>query len=119
MRHVQIQNRQNGCTLGTRIGCAETFKTRLVGLLNRKEALSPEEGLWITPCSGIHTFGMRFSIDAIGLDKALRVVKLWPNVPPHRLRPVSLGVRSVLELRAGEIERQCVRLGDQLHAVSA
>ena len=66
------------------------------------------------PSSGVHTLGMMFSIDVIGLDKELRVVKLWPCLVPFRVTSVSLKVRSVVELEAGRIEACQVQLGDLL-----
>ncbi len=66
------------------------------------------------PSSGVHTLGMMFSIDVIGLDKELRVVKLWPRLVPFRVTSVSLKVRSVVELEAGRIEACQVQLGDLL-----
>ena len=56
-----------------RVKRADTFATRLVGLLGRA-GLQEDEGLWISPCRGIHTMGMRFAIDALFLDETHRVV---------------------------------------------
>ena len=66
----------------------------MVGLLG-KRGLNAGEGLWIKPSSGVHTLGMMFGIDVIGLDKELRVVKLWPRLVPFRVTSVSLKIRSV------------------------
>jgi uncharacterized membrane protein (UPF0127 family) len=71
-------------------------------------------GLWIKPSSGVHTFFMRFAIDVIGLDKNLRVIKLWPDLVPWRVTSVSLQLRSVIELSAGHIAECGVQLGDVL-----
>jgi hypothetical protein len=38
----------------------------MFGLLGRR-GLNAGEGLWIKPSFGVHTVGMRFPIDAIGL----------------------------------------------------
>jgi uncharacterized membrane protein (UPF0127 family) len=53
----------------------------MIGLLNRK-ALAQGEGLLLDRCYGIHTFGMRFPIDVVFLDKELRVMRAVPALPP-------------------------------------
>lgn len=115
MQTVAILNRLNGVVIGERIGCAQTSITRLVGLLGRSN-LEGGEGIWIRPSSGIHTFGMRFAIDVVGLDRDMRVIKLWSRVKPHRVTSVSTRIRSVLELAAGEIAARSIQLGDVLNA---
>lgn len=115
MQTVAIVKRKDGAVVGDRIGCAKTSVTRLVGLLGRR-SLKAGEGIWITPSSGIHTFGMRFAIDVVGLDHDMRVIRLWPRVKPQRITSVSRTTRSVLELAAGEIAMRSIQLGDVLSA---
>ncbi len=55
-------------TVGTRITIADTSLTRLIGLMGRRR-LDAGCGLLIRPSSGIHTFGMLFSIDVVALDR--------------------------------------------------
>lgn len=76
--------------------------------------LDAEEGLWIRPCSGVHTFGMAFAIDVVGLDGDWRVTKLWQNLRPHRMTSLVPRVRSVIELPAGSIDNRSIHLGDVL-----
>ena len=52
---------------------ANTMRLRLVGLLGVKH-LEPSTGLFIKPSSGVHTFGMRFPIDIVSLDRDNRVL---------------------------------------------
>ncbi len=78
---------------------ADGFVSRAVGLLGRKD-LPVGEGLWIEPCAQIHTFFMSFSIDAVFLDRGLKVVRVLENLPPWRVSPWITGARSVLELPA-------------------
>jgi len=85
----------------------------MFGLLGRR-GLDSGEGLWIKPSSGVHTIFMRFTIDVIGLDKEMKVVKLWSDLVPYRLTSVSTKVRSVIELPAGQIASSGVRVGDRL-----
>ncbi len=91
---------------------ADTFYTRLVGLLNDKQ-LEYGDGLWIKPCNSIHSIGMRFKFDAIFLDKNLRVVHLVPEMKPWRISKMVFSADSVLELPAGHIALTATELGDQ------
>jgi len=85
----------------------------MFGLLGRK-GLDVGEGLWIKPSSGVHTFFMLFSIDVIGLDRELNVIKLWHCLPPFRVTSVSMKLKSVIELPCGAIKAADVRIGDRL-----
>jgi uncharacterized protein len=92
---------------------ADTFITRLVGLLGR-DGLEPGEGLLITPSSGVHTWGMSFPIDIVALDAEMRVTKLSPYVGPWRIAGLSFGTRAVLELPAGQISQADLLVGDTI-----
>jgi len=70
--------------------------------------------LWIKPSSGVHTFGMAFTIDVVGLDRDLKVIKLWRCLVPFRVTSVSLKLKSVLELPCGTIKASQTKLGDQI-----
>ena len=61
-------------------------------------------GLELSPCRSIHTFGMRFALDLIWLDRTGQVVRVDEAVPPRRFR-TCLGARSVIEVRGGSAER--------------
>ena len=115
MQNVAILNQTTCAEVGQCIKRAESSLTRLLGLLG-KGSLEAGEGIWIRPSSGIHTFGMRFAIDVVGLDREMRVVKLWPRVKPQRMTSVNMAVKSVLELAAGEIEARSIQIGHVLHA---
>jgi uncharacterized membrane protein (UPF0127 family) len=82
------------------------------GLLGR-ERLSLGGGLWILPCQAVHTFGMRFPIDLVYLDRKKRVRKVTGEVPPGRLS-ACLFAHSVLELPPGTIHATQTQLGDTL-----
>jgi len=59
---------------------------------------------------GIHTFGMKFPIDVIILDKENRVVALRKNVKPNRLYFWNPMYNTVLELPLGTIEEKKILL---------
>jgi uncharacterized protein len=82
--------------LGRELAVAETRVSRLLGLalLDWAEA---GEGLLIPHCHAVHTFGMRFPLDLIFLDRAGRVIELRRGVPPRRFAACG-GAESVVEL---------------------
>lgn len=69
---------------GVRAEVAETLAERTKGLIGR-DSLPPGTGLLIKRCNCIHTFFMRFAIDATFLDGEGRVVRIVRNIRPWRL----------------------------------
>lgn len=110
---MTFRNRTKANTIGTQIAVAETSLTRLVGLAGRRR-LDAGCGLLIRPSSGIHTFGMLFSIDVVALNKNLEVLKLWHRLAPFRMTSINLKTDSMLELPAGQIRNCQIKVGDQL-----
>jgi uncharacterized protein len=116
--HVQtvvVRNQTRDILLAESADVADTSATRQKGLLGR-DRLSPGQGLWIVPCEGVHTCGMRFPIDVLYLDRHKRVRKLRHAMMPWRLSLCFLA-HSVLELPAGMIEESGTKTGDQLDLV--
>jgi uncharacterized membrane protein (UPF0127 family) len=97
MKNLRITIPAKAVTVGARIGLADTSMTRLFGLLG-KRGLEAGSGILIRPSNGVHTFFMQFPIDVVGVDRDLRVVKLWPRLVPWRVTSVSRKVQSVIEL---------------------
>ena len=118
MRLVQVVNQTRGIAVGEEIELADTSFRRMWGLLGRSK-LSAGGGLWIRPSSGVHTLGMKFAIDVVGLDKGMRVVKLWPDLLPFRVTSVSLKIQSVIELPAGTIKERQIEVGDCFQIAAA
>ncbi len=114
---MRVLNLTRQIVLASRAEVADTGEKRRKGLLGRT-ALVPGEGLWILPCEAVHTFGMRFVIDLVYLDRKLRVKKIKCNVPPWRLS-ACLTAHSILELAAGSIRATQTRPGDQLEFSSS
>ena len=78
----------------------ETMRERARGLCGRDE-IGPDEGMLLRRCRSVHTFGMRFPIDAVLLDAGDRVIAVV-RLSPGRLLLPRPHVRSVLEVVAGE-----------------
>jgi hypothetical protein len=101
-------------TLIAQLEIAESFAARAKGLLGR-QSLGEEQALWIKPSNSIHTFFMKFAIDVIFLDRSLKVRKTFQNVRPGRLILPVWAAASVIELKAGFLQKNPVHLGEQLH----
>ena len=67
--------------------------------------------------AGVHTFGMQFSIDIIGVARDGRVVKVREHVPPRRV-VFAWTAFAILELAAGVAPLTGVAVGDRLVVVS-
>ncbi len=113
MREVTLK-RENGDVVCDRCVVADSPVSRMRGLLGRSE-LRPGEGLLLSPASSIHTWFMRFPIDAVFLDRDLRVVGISDDIRPWRATG-RRGAKAVLELPAGETGRRGLALGDLLVA---
>ena len=75
MRHETI--------LGVDAEVAESAFERMRGLIGR-DGLGSGKGMLITKCNCIHTFFMRFPIDATFLGRKGEVVKVVRNIRPWR-----------------------------------
>jgi uncharacterized protein len=109
---VRVHNTTKSLPLGDAILVADDGPTRRTGLL-RHSHLAPGEGLWIVPCEGVHTFGMKFAIDVVFLDRKKQILKVRKNMPVRRFS-VCLRAHSVLELPAGMIDETGTTTGDVL-----
>jgi uncharacterized membrane protein (UPF0127 family) len=116
MKLVKVVNETRGAVIGDRVEVANTSMRRLFGLLGRR-SLNAGQGLWIKPSSGVHTMGMMFPIDVVGLDRKGTVLKVWKDLVPFRVTSVSLKMHSVIELRAGQIAESGTHVGDTLKMV--
>jgi len=114
---LQVTNRSRETILADFVDVAGNGASRRKGLLGR-EGLGPGQGLWIVPCEAVHTFGMRFPIDDVYLDRSKRIMKVQTGLPPWRLS-VCVLAHSVIELPSGTVRRsQCVP-GDILEFTSS
>ncbi len=111
----RVFNRTRQVCLASKVQVAGTHWTRLRGLMFRDAAtFCTGQGLWIIPSRGIHTFAMRFPIDAAYLDRNQVVVDLQLNLKPWRLGPVRVNAASVLELPENTLSSSGTQVGDQL-----
>lgn len=114
---LRVRNLTRDKLLADRADEAKSFTTRFIGLMGRTE-LPFGSGLHIVPCNGIHTFFMRIAIDALFLDRSLKVVKQFSALPPWRATNVYFNAHSVLELPSGTITASGTCEGDLLELTS-
>jgi uncharacterized protein len=106
----------SGKELALNLALADTLFARLKGLLGRS-ALPAGEGLWIKPCNSVHTFGMKFPIDVVFLDKGKRVVGIAKTLRPNRISRIYTSANSVIELPAGTLDASDTMPGHQLEVI--
>lgn len=111
-RKMLVRNETRNTVLAELADVADSSAKRRKGLLGRN-SLPVGRGLWIIPCESVHTWGMRFPIDVLYLDRKKRIQKLRSVMTPWRLS-FCLSAHSVLELPAGVIEDTNTQRGDQL-----
>jgi uncharacterized protein len=109
---LRVWNQSRGTLLAEAATVADTSKKRREGLL-RHESLPRGAGLLISPCEAVHTFGMKFAIDVVFLDRRHRVLKIRPAMGKRRIS-ICLRAASVLELPAGTAAETGTGKGDQL-----
>ncbi len=112
MQKLRVHNRSKDTILADHAGIADSSKARKTGLL-KHTVLEPGDGLWIAPCEAVHTFGMKFAIDVLFLDRKRKVLKIRPEMPKSRMS-WCLRAHSVLELPSGTAAETQTVAGDQL-----
>ena len=112
-RNYCVYNQTRECFLSLGVTPADTVFTRLKGLIGRLKMRS-DEGLWVIPSSGVHTWGVLFPLDLIYLDENLRVVYVSEHFPKFKVAPLRIRAASVLELPTHTIYSSQTQAGDQL-----
>lgn len=116
---MKLINKTKNVEVADSVRVANTFFKRAKGLLGERE-LSRGSALWIqgsrlADCNSIHTWFMRFAIDAVFVDKNLVVKAVHHNLTPWRVTWPAIGAKSVFELPSGTLSERPVDIGDQLY----
>lgn len=85
---------------------------RMLGLLGRAP-LQENEALLLKPCSSVHSFGMRYALDLIYLNKRWEIIKTVKAFKPWRISSC-LNASMVIEMVAGSLEQLQLIKGIQL-----
>ena len=112
MRYLRVRNVTRNVDLGQKVRVASTLMARLVGLLSTS-SLGSGEGLWLEPCSSIHTFFMRYPIDVLFMDADGKVLA-QRTYAPWKISGWHGKSRGALEFAAGTLARTATQIGDQI-----
>lgn len=113
MRWVKLKNARTGIEIGETVWMANSFLTRLRGLLGRP-MLRTGEGLWIIPCRQIHMLGMRYPISVWFIDQNNQVCQIIDSIRPGEVSPLLRKAASVLEFPAHWAENTGTHVGDRI-----
>lgn len=111
---MKLINRTKNRTVSEQLVVANSFGSRLKGLLGKK-SIPNDLALWIPRCDSIHTFFMKFPIDVVFVDGNFVVRRLYRNLLPWRMTLPNWTNKSVFEFASGVIDSTPLELGDQLY----
>ena len=111
-RELELRNRRTNEVIASRVRLADNPWTRLVGLLGKK-SLPLGEALMIRPCSSVHTFFMRFRMDAIFVDRENHVLRVKHDMGPFQVAGASRS-RFVIEFMGGSLQAFDIEPDDEL-----
>ena len=113
MKTVHVRHAVSGVEVGECVGVADSWWTRLRGLLSRPP-LRTGEGLLLVGCDAVHTAGMGYPIDVAFLDEEGTVVRTVAELRPWRIGVGGKDAAHTLELPAGRLVETGTRAGDRL-----
>ncbi len=102
---------ESSCSI-ERLSKTESVVERTRGLLDRAP-LKTNEGLWISPCNSVHTFGMKYTIDLVYLDRKQNIKKIVSSVKPYRMS-FCIFAKSIIELADGTAEELTLMIGQKM-----
>lgn len=110
---MKIFNATRDVALADHADLARSPWARFRGLMGRR-ALVEGSGLVLEPCNSIHMFFMRFSIDAVFLDRDWKVVYIAHRIKPWRITRLVRKAKRVIEMPAGTCQTSGTVVGDVL-----
>ena len=113
---------------------AQSVYSRIQGLIGYKN-LKSNQAMWIKPCSSLHTYFMKFPIDAVFVDQDLKIQCFYKNIQPWKIVTIFGKVqplwtwffdlktyaltkffqKSVFEFNGGHLTNFSLEKGDILH----
>ncbi|TAN61430.1 DUF192 domain-containing protein [bacterium] len=110
---AKIINTTKNTVLAERAEIANTFWLRLKGLLGKRQ-LEPNTGLILNPCNSIHTFFMRFPIDAAFVDSQNKIIKAYYALPAWRASGMFFNSSLCIEFPSGTLLTSGTEIGDYI-----
>ena len=111
-----LRNLTRGTVVAGHVEEAVRTFARLKGLLGR-DGLAEGHALLIAPCTSIHTFFMRFTIDVVFLGQDGRALRVLRSLRPWRATRIYPRAACVIELVEGALARSGTEEGDELMLV--
>lgn len=102
MGFLKIKDLASGQVLASQVKLADSFYTRLTGLMFTSGMLG-YDGILFAPGNSIQTCFMRYPIDVVFLDPQDEVVKVVRAMKPWRFTRMYLRATRALELTAGAV----------------
>ena len=90
---------------------AGSSSERRRGLLGRT-GLGSDEGIYLTPCEWLHTFGMKFPIDVAFISPGGLILAVHYGLKPNRLSKIVFRAEGALELAEGTLRKTNTEVGD-------
>ena len=112
MKLIELADAATGHTICGSCVVADKPWIRLRGLLGR-DRLEADEGMLFSHTGSVHTYGMKFPIDVVFLDKGLTVLSVHAHVGKSRAVK-HRGAAWTLELPAGSSHRRELTVGTHL-----
>jgi uncharacterized membrane protein (UPF0127 family) len=110
MKAVNLRSKKE---IAGNVAVATRMFERMKGLLGQS-AMVAGDGLLIKPCNSVHTFGMKFPIDVVFLNRNNVIIAVRKNLAQNRLTQIYLKAASVLELPAGCLDATSTNVGDEI-----
>jgi uncharacterized protein len=107
---MQIINKTKQKILSTEVIIPKSLLDQSLGLLKHKTPVA----MLLKTRYGIHTFGMRYPIDVLILDKQNHVVAIKEHLKPNRIFMWNFYFETVLELPRQTIEKTKTQIGDKI-----
>jgi uncharacterized membrane protein (UPF0127 family) len=102
MNEVRVTQDGSGIPVGSKVSVADSWWSRLRGLLARPP-MKEGEGLLLLECGSVHTLGMGYPIDVAFLDADGKVVRSIDRLAPCRIGLGGPKAVHTLELPAGRL----------------
>jgi len=103
----------DGLLVARRVLFARGFFPRAIGLLGRA-GLPEDTTIWLDPCRAVHTWGMRFPIDVVFVDRVLCITSIGIRIAPWHWVHGRNAAHSVFEFSGGASAVGLLAVGDSL-----
>ncbi|MDH3297053.1 MAG: DUF192 domain-containing protein [Gemmatimonadota bacterium] len=117
MKTLRVWNATRNDCVADRVRLADTWWTRLRGMLGSPEP-APGEGMLLEPCQSVHMYWMKYALDVAFLAPDGRVVEAYHGLGPSKRSRWHREADRALELRAGTLAETGTQVGDRLEMIS-